>query len=588
MAKKKSGEPDPATIAFQAGLQQASALPICAALLSQINVIRGNGLRCPKDGWAVVAQSGRIEVHPSRRATPGEWTYVIAHCALHLGFNHFINDREEDRLWQIACDTVVDRFLNDLNIGTCPWPFVDLPGRDEEAIYKNLLRDGLPSSYGSQRAPDMVFDGAPTSFFTRKIDYPKIFAIGLTQALRSAVETAGRSVDGAQGPPTTAQNAHRWFVSNYPLLGAMAAAFKIVEDPKLCQRLDIAIGAVDAGSREIFINPGAALDAAECRFVIAHEILHVGLQHQNRLAGRDPYLWNVACDFVINGWLLEMGFGAMPAFGGLYDPKLKGLSAETIYDRIVQDLRRYRKLATLRGVGTSDILGPADGCPATSSDLDDFYRRALGQGLELHRRQTRGLIPADLAEEIEALSMPPIPWDVRLAQWFDSYFGPVETRRTFSRASRRQSSTPDIPRPKTVNEVVPDSARTFGVVLDTSGSMEKRLLAQALGSIAGYALSREVQAVRLVFCDATTYDEGYVAPETIAGRVKVRGRGGTVLQPGIDLLEGADDFPKDGPILIITDGQCDRFRSHREHAILTPKGARLPFVPRGPVFEIEE
>ena len=40
--------------------------------------------------------------------------------------------------------------------------------------------------------------------------------------------------------------------------------------------------------------------------------------------------------------------------------------------------------------------------------------------------------------------------------------------------------------------------------------------------------------------------------------MKVRGRGGTVLQPGIQLLEAAQDFPKDGPILIITDGQCDR------------------------------
>jgi hypothetical protein len=68
--------------------------------------------------------------------------------------------------------------------------------------------------------------------------------------------------------------------------------------------------------------------------------------------------------------------------------------------------------------------------------------------------------------------------------------------------------------------------------------------------------------------------------------VKVRGRAGTILQPGIDLLEGAGDFPQDGPILVITDGWCDRVRVRREHAFLTPVGARLPFVPRGPVFRI--
>src|SRR5262249_34205336 len=31
------------------------------------------------------------------------------------------------------------------------------------------------------------------------------------------------------------------------------------------------------------------------RFVMAHELLHVGLRHDVRREGRDPYYWNVAC-----------------------------------------------------------------------------------------------------------------------------------------------------------------------------------------------------------------------------------------------------------------------------------------------------
>jgi hypothetical protein len=46
---------------------------------------------------------------------------------------------------------------------------------------------------------------------------------------------------------------------------------------------------------------------------------------------------------------------------------------------------------------------------------------------------------------------------------------------------------------------------------------------------------------------AVTYDQGYMSPETIGERVKVRGRGGTILQPGIDLLEKAEDFPDERP-----------------------------------------
>jgi predicted metal-dependent peptidase len=116
--------------------------------------------------------------------------------------------------------------------------------------------------------------------------------------------------------------------------------------------------------------------------------------------------------------------------------------------------------------------------------------------------------------------------------------------------------------------------------------MGTKLLGKALGAIASYALARDVPAARVVFCDAVAYDAGYLAVEEIAGRVRVRGRGGTVLQPGVSLLERAEDFPVDGPILIITDGECDVIRVRRDHAFLIPRGARLPFSPRGEVFSI--
>ena len=141
------------------------------------------------------------------------------------------------------------------------------------------------------------------------------------------------------------------------------------------------------------------------------------------------------------------------------------------------------------------------------------------------------------------------------------------------------------------SRLVPDDTlldgRTFGVVIDTSGSMGRYMLAVALGSVASYADSHDVPFARVVFCDAAAYDAGYMAPEAILGNIRVRGRGGTVLQPGIDFLEHADDFPKDGPILVITDAECDHFVVRREHAILIPKGRRLPFRPDGEVFAFE-
>jgi predicted metal-dependent peptidase len=117
--------------------------------------------------------------------------------------------------------------------------------------------------------------------------------------------------------------------------------------------------------------------------------------------------------------------------------------------------------------------------------------------------------------------------------------------------------------------------------------MRRELLGKALGAIASYSRARDVPAARVVYCDAAAYDAGYLPADEIAGRVQIRGRGGTVLQPGVDLLERADDFPPDGPILLITDGQCDHVRIRRPHAWLIPAGATLPFAPKGPVFRVQ-
>lgn len=588
---------DPATRAFNLADKQLHAHPLFAPLISRARVYRGQSALCPDDGWAIVTNAGGIHVHPTRRAEEQEWVYVLSHCLLHLALAHFRKERKPLE-WNAACDVFVARFLADLKIGRVPEELRadDLPGGNEDRLYDLFCADGIPKhlqrlSVGGMQRQDLYYDDTRRYSVHDQKAWQASFAFGLRQAVNSAIDrAAGRSPTfKADGTAISKANAARsWFISSYPLIGAIVASFEIVEDTAICLREEISVGAVNAHSKEIFINPGVGLTEQECRFVIAHEILHVGLFHSHRCEGRDPYLWNIACDFVINGWLIEMGIGTLPQVGGLYDPELKGLSAESIYDRIVTDMRRFRRLATLRGVGLSDMMGPSEGRPDSHAmDLDEFYRRAMSQGLEYHLSENRGFLPAGLIEEIRTLNQPPIAWDVELARWFDDWFDPVEKVRSFARPSRRQASTPDIPRPSLVPREGVADGRTFGVILDTSGSMDRKLLAKALGAIASYSVVHEVPMVRVVFCDAAAYDQGYIAPDAIADCVQVKGRGGTILQPAIDLLQTSDDFPKDGPLLVITDGRCDRLNIRRKHAFLLPKGARLPFIAHGPVFRIE-
>jgi predicted metal-dependent peptidase len=367
----------------------------------------------------------------------------------------------------------------------------------------------------------------------------------LAAAVSAAVDTAaGFTPD--HHPKQSWDKAMGWFTSSFPLLGGLAAGFRIVADAEICRRYDIDIAAVDATCAEIYVNPLAGLDEPQWRFVLAHELLHAGLRHGQRALGRQPYLWNVACDYVVNGWLTQMRVGEPPD-GVLIDLALQDLSAEAVYDRMTGDLRTIRKLATLRGVAAPDILGEPLPLPRESFgaiDLDEFYRRALTTGLAYHQANERGLVPAGLVEEIRVLDQPPPAWDVALARWFEAHVRAGEPVRSYARPSRRQAATPDIPRPGHYFPTTPELQPTFGVVLDTSGSMSGALLGKALGAIAAYAHAKDVPAARVVYCDAAPHDAGYLPVDDIVDRVTVTGRGGTVLQPAIRFLERSSDFPR--------------------------------------------
>ncbi|MDO5150693.1 MAG: hypothetical protein Q4D76_15090 [Oscillospiraceae bacterium] len=584
--------------------------PLFGNLHLNMSVVPKN--RLGKNVPAKVSSSGMVYLNKDCDKAPNEWAYIIAHCMLHLSFGHFdadrmpgymqqISDKQQKwvndydpSLWNMACDIFISRFLADIKFGRSN---IDLSQSvisdsfsNELKIYEHLVNTHASvdfASFGTAgEFPDMIGTDSPLTYRYGKNRYISEFAYALADSVRSVIDSAGDMPTEHSKHKSVMQKAAEWFINHYPLLGGLAAGFKIIETTGRTDLNDIEIAAVNIINGEIYVNPATGLDFEEWKFVLAHEYLHAGLQHHARRNGRDPYLWNIACDFVINGWLHEMQIGIMPQNGLLYDEALNNQSAEEIYDILTDNIRKNSRLNTFRGYGKGDIIDkgwtPDINMPTS---LDDFCKNALRSGLEYHTSTGRGFIPAGLIEEIKALSMPPVPWDVELAKWFDTWFPPVEKRRTYARPSRRQSSTPDIPRPNWVRYDIPEHSRTYAVIIDTSGSMSPTMIGKALGAAASYSVAKDVPLVRVVFCDAQAYDIGYVAPEDIAGRVMIKGRGGTVLQPAVDLLENSKDFPKDGPVLIITDSYIEHdLKVHHEHAFLIPAGERLPFRPKGKVF----
>lgn len=571
-------------------LQQFTALKKIAE-----NVQLSAEPRYPKDGLAVVSVDGMIYADPMKLLPAYQWMFILGHLLAHLGLRHQTTD---DPVRAAAQETAANNLLLSLNVAPQPEGWLGEANglTDAHTLYTTWGRrkkapKGWHSAAGLETS-DIIpaRQENPTLSPAQRADQ---WAMLLTQGLLAAVP--GTPYDRARYSSwvtvgmSKGRQALHWFIGNYPLLSALASHFHIIEDREIVHAFGIEVAAVLAERMEIFINPDKELSLAEMRFVMAHEMLHVGLLHHKREEKRDHYVWNIACDFVINAWLKDLGVGEMPK-GGLYDPAYFGMSAEQVYDKLMENVQYVHTLVTFRGKGQGDMLPSGSrGGPRRigAKTIDDnLAEELMKQGIENHLNNKRGLLPAGLMEMIAPIKEKAPLWKIALSRWFDARFEPTAPARTFVRPSRRQSSTPDIPRPRYALPQSPDGSGVFGVVLDTSGSMHAQLLGRGLGAIAALARRHRIPKVRLIFCDVQPHDEGFVAVDRLEQPMPVRGRGGTKLQPGIDALVNAEDFPKDAPILVITDGECDVLDIKREHAFLIPEGKRLPFTPIGPVFKL--
>ena len=200
-------------------------------------------------------------------------------------------------------------------------------------------------------------------------------------------------------PPTLAKARAR-LVVHAPFYGSMALGLRWQEDATL--------PTMATDGRAIFYNRAWCdeIGSDKCMGVIAHEVLHVVNKHHLRRGERDPKLWNIAADLVINTILQGAGY-ALPE-GGVFDTQgeFAGLWVETVYARLEtragrrQDgsgspslgTRRQRSRCGLRA--GSDAVHDSRSCvclrrPAGRGRCSRGRRRFPGSGLGRSARSSR-------------------------------------------------------------------------------------------------------------------------------------------------------------------------------------------------------
>lgn len=166
----------------------------------------------------------------------------------------------------------------------------------------------------------------------------------------------------------------------------------------------------------------------------------------------------------------------------------------------------------------------------------------------LHAQKARGDQPGDALRWAKHITQPEIAWEPLLARAVRRAVGWTSGRHnpTWTRPSRRQSSHPDVLQPGW-RRPLPNIA----MVIDTSGSVDDRLLGKAMGEVEGALAAMGIRGgnVTVLACDASV---GAVTRVRKATDATLVGGGGTDMRIGI--AAASAQRPRPDLIVVFTDG----------------------------------
>lgn len=358
--------------------------------------------------------------------------------------------------------------------------------------------------------------------------------------------------------PEVMQAARLRLVRERPYLSAALWAMKPIERPGLGTM------AVDAWWR-LYYDPSVAekWTIEQIGGVLYHETLHLLRDHAGRCeaVGAEKSVWNLAADIEINDDLFAEGVN-LPD-----DPLLpedfgfkRGLLAEEYYALLKQGSGGQAATGVSHepspGMGNCGSCAhgqqeawedaPGTDSPAVSKAEAELVRRQVANEVR-EACKTRGKVPGHLKRWAETVLSPKADWRrvlagaVRVAAAHTS--GAVDY--SYAKPSRRQGQVgngkivlPSLRRP------VPEVA----VVVDTSGSISKDMLTQALTEVRGVLTATGAGAV-VLSVDAAVHVCKRVFD---ARRVRLEGGGGTDMGVGIEAA--LKIRPRPHVIVVLTDG----------------------------------
>lgn len=283
--------------------------------------------------------------------------------------------------------------------------------------------------------------------------------------------------------------------------------------------------------KALFFNPSYinALSNDELDGLLIHEVLHMALLHVSRRGLRQPYQWNLACDIVVNGMILEEGL-QLPK-GAVVDPDLAIFSAEEVYDRLPESQTKHT-IAVLDIMDSGENQGLTD-TAREHTEMASYWANAREQAsVVLDKMKQAGKFagsgPFGGSREWGAVRQPEVDWRTTLWQYM------IRTPVDYVGFDRRfvgRGLYLDALEVETVN---------IAICVDTSASIDDNELSQFLSEIQGILSSYPHISCVLYFADASLY--GPFSIHSIEEVPKARGGGGTLFEPFFDAVSSSDVY----------------------------------------------
>ena len=351
----------------------------------------------------------------------------------------------------------------------------------------------------------------------------------------------------------------------HPFFGNMATRLKIVA-------ADEWLGTAAVDGRNLYYNTQFfnAMNNKEVEFVLAHEILHMVYDHLGRRDYRNPMLYNIAADYIVNNLLVRDRIGVKPSIVDCFqDFKYEGWSSEEVYDELYEEAKKNGEEA-IKQLGEMldehlDLEGDDEGNEGddegnegddegkgsrrpkySKAELDQIKDEIKEAMIQAASAAGAGNVPAGVQRLIKEMTESKMNWRELLRQQIQST---IKSDYTFSRPSRKGQMSGAILPGMAFQDTI-----DLCICLDMSGSIGNVQAADFLGEIKGIMDEYQDYKIKLWCFDTKVYNEQDFSADggDSLTDYEIMGGGGTDFMINWSYMKDNDIQPK--KFIMFTDG----------------------------------